>query len=469
MRFSTFVKLLVAMVLLMWIVAMALNNADLLRADFYLLGDRYLPLSALLVVVFLCGFLPPFAALGHSRWKRWIEDRRRAHGDRTRADIDLLLLDVFEAQFGGRVADTRLAYDRILARRPDDVTTLLAAGAFRRETGDLPGALELHERAQRLRPSSPAPWYEIARDRSAQKDPAGAAAALAEAVRLDPKGSVSAARALRDAAVTRGQWEEALRWKQALDLRLSLYPDALRPGDATTGLGIEFERAVELAAAGRTKEAIQALRTLLKREPRFIPAAVALGRALGDSGDEAGALEAYREGFRQTGSPVFLQALEDHHISREQPIRALEELKALVARSDRDILPRFALGRLYYRLEMSDEALRELSALAPRVAHSPTLHYILGRIHERRGRLKESVEQYRTAIRELGGVRNDFVCATCGAKFFGWRPRCEKCGAWNAVEIDLEEQKASAENLGIAPAPVWGVAPSDFDDTFPTA
>ncbi len=469
MRFSTFLKLLVVMVLLLWIVAMALSNAELLHSDFYLLGDRYLPVSVMLLIAFLAGLLPPSVALVQRGVNRWLEDRRRAQGDRSRVEIDALLLDVAEAQLGGRIADARLAYERVLTRRPDDVTTLLAFGAFRRETGDTNGALELHERARRLRPSSPAPCYEIARDRMAARDAAGAAEALAEAARLDPKGSVAAARALRDASVQRGAWEEALRWKQALDVRLSLYPESLRPGDGTIGLGVEFERAVELAAAGKSKDALAALRALLKRESKFIPAAVALGRILADAGDTDAALETYRDGFRTTGSPVFLQALEDHHIAREAPIKALEELKAIVARSDRDILPRFALGRLYYRLEMSDEALHELQSLAPRVAHSPTLHYILARIHERRGRVREAVEQYRTTIRELGGVRNDFSCSTCHATYFGWRPRCEKCGNWNSVEIDLLEQKVSADDLGIAPAPVWGVAPPDFDDTFPTA
>jgi len=470
MRFSTFLKLLIVMTLFLWVAAMSLWNSPLLHEDFYLLGEqRYLPLWSLLVLVFLAGLIPPSILLAHGSWKKLLEERRRAKGDRTRADIDLLLLDVLEAQLGGRVADTRLAYERILARRPDDLTTLLSYGAFRRESGDPAGALEIHERAQRMKPTSPAPHYEIARDRFALKDPAAAAAALAEAVRLDPKGSVTAARALRDAAAARGDWQESLRWKQALDLRLSLYPDAVRAGDSTTGLGIEYERAVELAAAGKTKDAIASLRALIKKEPKFIPASMALGRALIDSGDDHPALEVYREAYRTTGSPVFLQALEDHHIAREAPIKALEELKAIVARSDRDILPRFALGRLYYRLEMSDEALRELQALAPRVAHSPTLHYILARIHERRGRMREAVDQYRTTIRELGGVRNDFSCSVCHSRFVGWRPRCEKCGSWNSVDIDLEEQKLSAEDLGIAPAPVWGVAAGDFDDTFGAA
>ena len=466
MRFSTFLKLIAFMVLLLWVVAMALWNAELLDSDFYILQERYLPLSVFLIAVFLAGFLPPAAAYVYSKWRRFLEDRRLAAGDRTRADVDVLALDILEAQLAGRPGDARAACERLLARRPDDATTLLTYGALRRDAGDLQGAVEAHERARRLRPTSPAPLYELARDRMAGKDAAGASRALEEAARIDPRGSISAARMLRDSAIARGAWEEALRWKQALDLRLSIHPDGARSGDASTGLGIEFERALQLAADGRTKESVQMLRAVVKRERKFIPAAVALGHVLAESGEEDAALEVYRDGYKATGSPVFLQALEDHHISSEEEpkaIRALEELKALVARSDRDILPRFALGRLYYRLEMADEAYSELSALVPRVAHSPTLHYILARISERRGRLREAVEHYRTCIHELGGVRNDFVCSACGARQAGWAPRCEQCGAWSSVEVDLQEQKAVGGEVGIAPAPVWGVAPGDYD------
>ena len=56
----------------------------------------------------------------------------------------------------------------------------------------------------------------------------------------------------------------------------------------------------------------------------------------------------------------FLQRIEAHFIELGEPVAAIECLRGVIAESDNDLLPRFFLGRLYYRLEMHEEALKVL-------------------------------------------------------------------------------------------------------------
>src|SRR6185436_12608385 len=120
---------------------------------------------------------------------------------------------------------------------------------------------------------------------------------------------------------------------------------------------------------GRPREAIGLLRRLIRMEPAFAPAHLKLGKALQALGQPESAVEAWEEGWRATGHPIFLTTIEDHYLREEQPGRALEALKSAVWKSRDDILPRFFLGKLYLRLEMLDEALAEFARMKGRVAH----------------------------------------------------------------------------------------------------
>jgi lipopolysaccharide biosynthesis regulator YciM len=135
---------------------------------------------------------------------------------------------------------------------------------------------------------------------------------------------------------------------------------------------------------------------------------------------------------------------------------AIEALKKCIerARRGKGTLPRFYLGKLYFRLEMLDDALSVLSSLEGRATHAPTLHYLLGRIHERRHQYREAALQYRLVIKETKLVQLSYQCRACGEATVEWIDRCPACGEWNSVEVDFREE-ISFEELGLAPAPIY--------------
>ncbi len=121
-------------------------------------------------------------------------------------------------------------------------------------------------------------------------------------------------------------------------------------------------------------------------------------------------------------------------------------------------MPRFYLGKLYFRLEMLDDAFAVLSSLEGRASYAPTLHYLLGRIHERRGNARHAAAEYRKVIKETDLVQVEYTCRACGETCVEWQDRCPACGEWNSVEINFREE-ISLDELGIAPAPIYSVRP----------
>ena len=159
-------------------------------------------------------------------------------------------------------------------------------------------------------------------------------------------------------------------------------------------------------------------------------------------------------GFEVTGSPIFLTVLEEHYLQREQPLAAIEALKRCVAQARKDTVARFYLGKLYFRLEMLDDAHSLLSPLEGRATYAPTLHYLLGRIHERRNNHRSASQEYRKVIKEMDLVQLEYRCRACKDAFMEWTPRCSACGEWNGTEVDFHEE-ITLEELGLAPAPVY--------------
>ena len=193
---------------------------------------------------------------------------------------------------------------------------------------------------------------------------------------------------------------------------------------------------------------------MLKDNDQFIPAHVTLGEALLSQGSEAEAVDVWFLGFEATGSPIFLMVLEEHYLQSEQPLQAIEALKRCIAQARKDTLARFYLGKLYFRLEMLDDALSVLGSLDGLASYAPTLHYFLGRIHERRGQFREAVQDYRKVIKEMDLVQLEYGCRQCDESLMAWTSRCPECGEWNSVEVNYREE-IPLEELGLAPAPIY--------------
>jgi predicted ATP-dependent serine protease len=52
----------------------------------------------------------------------------------------------------------------------------------------------------------------------------------------------------------------------------------------------------------------------------------------------------------------------------------------------------------------------------------------------------------------------EYVCSVCHSRHAEWSDSCPRCGSWNAIELDFEEERLSPEALGVLEVPVWGVA-----------
>jgi tetratricopeptide (TPR) repeat protein len=435
------------------------HNLELFERRFHLGPETTVPVWGALLLAFLVGFLPAGVTLVIDTLRRELGQRRERRRAREAEALDATLRRARDLEIDGQSAKAAVELEAYLAGRPDDFHGLLAYGRVLRELGRLEEAIEVHRRATTLHPSSVGLLYELSEDYARRGEAEIAREIQGRIVRDFPGLGLEVLRRRRGEAIGRRDWSEASRlhervtqlWNQSGDV-------AALARESSLAQGLDYQRGVLALEQDRAEEAAEAFRRLLAREPRFIPARIMLGEAELMLGREASAVAAWRDGYLETGSPVFLARVEDHFIEEEEPALAIETLRGLIAAASNDLLPRFYLGRLYYRLEMLDEAARVLVGIGDRIRSSPTYHYLLGRIRERQGQLGKAVDAYVACLEQLDLGTAEYVCRVCRERSPDWRDICPRCGSWNAVELDFEEERLSADALGVREVPIWGAA-----------
>ena len=457
MQIRTYLGILLGVLIAVYVSFLTPLNLDLLVQPFQLGSELAIPLYAALLAMFLAGLLPPVTALLVSSLKQDLSQRRRRRLSREVESLDHLFRRATDFHFDGQFGKSAAALDSLLTERPEHFATLLRMGQVLRQQGKTAEALEVHRRASVLYPHSVALLYQLAEDYDATGEEQVAHEIRNRILRDFPDHGLEVLRRRRDQAMAAGEWTDAMRRHEKVGALLKDSGDASSlEREQSVAQGLTYQRGVELLEKDRPAEAATIFRELREQEPLFIPAGIMLGEAELYQDNEEAALDEWRRGFTQTGSPVFLQRIEDHHIEAEEPARAIETLRSVIAQTDNDLLLRFFLGRLYYRLEMHDEALKVLEGIGERLDPSPTYHFLLGRIRQRRSDQRGAMARYLECLKRLGISDATFTCHSCGRRHPEWSDRCAECGSWNSIALDIQDEQVKSEDLGVVNLPVWG-------------
>ncbi len=462
MRLRTFFFIIAASGLVFVLAFLYAPNAIVLNEHISLARDFTLPVWAVFIFVSLASMAVPVIFGLLRDVKRLLDGVTRRRQLRLQKETERLYLLGIEAILSGREERALEHFGAILQLDPLHFEALLKAGDVCREMGRHREAVDYHRRALRAREPDLRPLFALVEDYEKSGDTAAARQTLDRIIERKPRRALAAYRKLRTLLVREQEWEAALEAQEKIEGILG--ETGMKKADQRFSLGIPYQVACRHAAQERPREAETILRKLVKNSPDFVPAAWKLGKILVAAGEAEEAVETWRQGFEQTSAPIFLTTLEDHFLQLEEPERAIEIFKQLSWRAKREVIPRFFLGKLYYRLEMLDEALDIFRALRSRVSYAPTIHYYIARILERRGDPSQAVREYSLLLNQLDPLGLEYRCSACSARYAAWRDLCEACGEWNSIHLDLKEQ-LTLEEMGISSAPVYHVDKADKDET----
>jgi len=228
-----------------------------------------------------------------------------------------------------------------------------------------------------------------------------------------------------EAARVAGRADEARELWEAVLRRSSL--DGERLAIAHCELGrLEAERGRAGAAATHFKSALRADRG-------FVPAALALGDAQEATGDVREATRTWERAAEAQPALALLGRLERVYRREGRPTRMIALYRTAAERFPDNLALAVALGRVYFELEMLDEAADQFEKVEVRAPDAPIIHAFLGAVFERRGEAREAFEEYRRALRLAHAFDWPHACAACGAAGAAWQDRCPACRRWNTL------------------------------------
>jgi lipopolysaccharide biosynthesis regulator YciM len=349
-------------------------------------------------------------------------------GEEVSASAAEIYREGVDAAAAGRPAAAVAAFEALLRREPGHAAAHARLGELARARGDDAGALRHFLQAMRMDERS-----EIMAAAAGAYGRVGrlddALALYTDVLTRDP-GHLTALRALRDLSAAGGRWAEAIAAQERL---MEAVEPGERAGEQAELAGLHCERGRARAAAGDSDGAISAFRDALRVLPDFVPAALAQGDAYLAAGDAAQAVKVWERAAEAQPALPLLSRIERQRREEGRPTRMIALYQAAVARAPDNLAVALALGRVYFDLHMLDEAAEQLEKVEVRMPDLPVIHAYLGAVFERRGQVREALEEYRRALWALSSFEWPHRCAACGAEHAGWADRCPSCRRWNSL------------------------------------
>jgi len=214
----------------------------------------------------------------------------------------------------------------------------------------------------------------------------------------------------------------------------SLFEGALRahPADGQAAL-IHYELGRLETERGRSAAALAHFKSAWHADRGFVPAAVALGDAQEDAGDLRGAVRTWERAAEAEPALALLGRLERVYRNGDRPRRMIALYRSACERAPDNLAVAVGLGRVYFELEMLDEAAEQFEKIEVRAPDMPIVHAFLGATFERRGETREAFEEYRRALRLARGFDWPHACVACGASGMAWEDRCPRCLRLNTL------------------------------------
>ena len=327
-------------------------------------------------------------------------------------------------------------FEKVLALKPNHADSLLRLGSIYNKEADHQEAIKLHQRARNLDENNIEVLFALALDYEEAKRMEDALQTLEDILQKD-EGNLRALTKIRDIHQRMGSFEKAEEAQQRV-LKLNL-PVKEREEEHRRLIGLKYEMGRVNLEEGNLEKAKRTFKTIMKMDKDFVPAHLGLGEVYLEEGENAQAAELWEEAYKATGSIIFLHRLEDLYLKLGTPGRIINLYKAALVRAPKDANLNFFLGKLYYRLEMVDEAFETLSAIDASTRQFTDLHKLLGNLYLRRGSSQMAVDEFKRALAYSDQLIVPYRCGNCEHFSTEWSGRCPRCGKWNSFNIDLDK------------------------------
>jgi tetratricopeptide (TPR) repeat protein len=352
-------------------------------------------------------------------------------------------------------------FEKALAIDPNRVDSLLWLGNIYRSEKNYAEAIRLHQHAHRVDDRDIEVLLELAKDLEGAKRYEEALQTLQKILKLEPDNLTALIRK-RDLNIRLEKWSDALEIQHRL-VKANL-PEPEKQAEAALLVGCMYEVGRQLLERGHPDKARRYFRGAIKKDRSFLPAYIGLGEILIHEGKTKDAVEILKKVYSRTRSVVILHRLEELLLDQGEPGEIIRLYQEAVQQDAQNPVLQFYLGKLYYRLEMVDEAFDVLSTIEGPQDHLLDYHKIMANLYLRKQHFEQAIVELKKALSFKKRVVVPYICTQCQQESLEWSGRCRRCARWNTLTALpwLEAgQPAAAGNermLPVRTVPYQGIA-----------
>jgi lipopolysaccharide biosynthesis regulator YciM len=404
----------------------------------YLLPSRSYEItkSAFFLISIALGSGTVFIAYFLRDVKRFLRGLKVQREQKKRARIQELYTKGLNSLLAKRNPEAVSFFTKVLAIDPNHVDTLLRLGISHIRQKNPQDAILLHQKALSLDNGNQEVMFSLAADYEEAKRYDEALKIYQEILKRDSSNLTSLMK-------TRDLYQRLGQWENLYDAQKRLLASPLSPLEQEMEhrrlVGFKYEFGRSLLEAGDMERAKKIFRGVIKLDKDFIPAYLGLGEVYLEEDKIKEAAELWEKAYKMTSSVLLLHRLEDLYLKQGEPGKAIEIYSQAVSWKPEDIHLKFFLGKLYYRLEMIDEAFDILSSVDWGDKEIPDLHKLLGNIYLRRGSLGLAASEFKKALGFKKQIIIPYLCSSCDYRTTQWSGRCPNCGKWNTFGVNLEK------------------------------
>ncbi|MBI4401359.1 MAG: tetratricopeptide repeat protein [Nitrospirae bacterium] len=383
---------------------------------------------SLVLISMAVGALIVTLLVGVRETRHLIVNWRSARLRRREEKVDSLHRDGTHAFLSKRPAEAISLFEKALALDPNHLDALLWLGNIHRAEQNYPEAIRLHRKARSIEERNVEVLLALAKDLEGAKRFEEALQALQDILKLDPS-NLTALMRKRDLYIRLEKWSDALEIQHRL-MKANL-PEPDQRAESNLLVGLTYEVGRQILERGHPEKARHYFRGAIKRDKRFLPAYIGLGEILIREGKTKNAAEILEKVYAKTGNVIILHRLEELYLDMGEPGEIIRVYQKAVERDPQNPVLKFYLAKLYYRLEMIDEAFDLLSTLEGPQDQLSDFHKIMANLYLRKQQMEYAVEELKKALGFKKRVVVPYLCTNCQQESTEWSGRCRRCGQWN--------------------------------------
>lgn len=402
-------------------------------------SDIYeIPKIALILLSSVAGALAMLIAFTIRDTKRFIENWQYQRKQKKEARVHELYSRALNALLADNEDEAKESLESILVEEPKHLDALLRLGDIATAEEDYQKAMGFYNKAFTSNPQNLEVLFSL--ESLAEKTGRWADALNYIEQILDIDTDNLSALYKKRAILERDE-----KWDELVDVQKTIlkheHSEKDRQREQMNLLGYKYEYGRHSLEHGEIEKAKKAFKTLLRLNSDFIPAYLGLAEVMLREGESEDTVDFLEKSYGQTSSLIILARLEDLLISLGEPSRLIRLYQNSLAKNPQNHTLRFLLGKLYYRLEMIDDAFETFTYVDASGMASPELYQIMGDLYLKRNQYDRAVSEFKKAVDMKMAFRLPYLCSVCGYSSQEWSGRCPSCNNWNTYTFNLYAHK----------------------------